>query len=97
MLRVSKKVMELVSLLNKEMELNKQPPKVIIFVKDRIIAFYLKKILEEQSNLRKENRHHFDDKKLLHAKYHVEMAMGPRGKNLVNRAYKSTKPSAMDN
>ena len=90
------KVKELVKLLNKEVAAKGKPPKVIIFVKDRIIAFYLKRILEQQSTMRREQPEFFNNGDLLDPRYHVEMAMGPKGKNLVNRAYKSTKPSGME-
>lgn len=61
-------------------------PKVIIFVKDRVVAEYLKNLLQKHVELSKEN----DSKKLLSSVYKVDMAMGPRGKNLVNKAYRST-------
>lgn len=93
-LRVSKKVGKLVEILNKEWKMStNKSPKVIIFVKDRIIAFYLKKILVEQASLRKENPEFMSDSRLLHKGYVVEMAMGPKGKNMINKAYKSTKPT----
>lgn len=34
---------------------------------------------------------HENDKRLLNTKYSVECAMGPQGRNLVNKAYRSTK------
>lgn len=34
---------------------------------------------------------HQHDKRLLNTKYSVECAMGPQGRNLVNKAYRSTK------
>lgn len=60
-------------------------------MKDRVIAQYLKAILQEQVKLRKESQP--NNANLLDARYAVDMAMGPRGKNLVNKAYKSTKPA----
>lgn len=63
-------------------------PKVIIFVKDRVVAQYLKNILEEQVELRSKNPNQQD---YLDSRYRVSMAMGPRGKNLVNKAFRSTK------
>lgn len=42
---VSNKVKKLIRLLNKEVEDNNEPPKVIIFVKDRVVAEYLKRNL----------------------------------------------------
>ena len=48
---VSKKVKKLIELLNKYAMDHKRKPKVIIFVKDRIVAEYLKKILQQQLNL----------------------------------------------
>lgn len=68
-------------------------PKVIIFVKDRIVAEYLKKLLQKHKELRKI---YPTDTTLLRQEYEVDMAMGPRGKNLVNKAFRSTKSNDKD-
>lgn len=86
---VSNKVKRLIQILNGEVNKKlKTVPKVIIFVKDRVVAHYLKSILEKQTQLRSKFKHLTD---LLDPLYNVSMAMGPRGKNLVNKAFKSTK------
>jgi hypothetical protein len=63
--------------------------KTIIFVKDRSVAVYLKKILSGEIR-------DIDPKSKFKAyldknKFRVDFAMGPKSKNLVNKAYKSTK------
>ena len=78
----------LIHLLNKEIQDTKKVPKVIIFVKDRVVAQYLKNILELQVEKRKDDPSRED---YLDSRYRVSMAMGPRGKNLVNKAFRSTK------
>ena len=77
---------KLIQILNEQVKGGKKVPKVIIFVKDRVVAEYLKNLLQKHVELSKEN----DSKKLLSSVYKVDMAMGPRGKNLVNKAYRST-------
>lgn len=63
---------------------------MIIFVKDRVVAQYLRNILEKQIEHRSRPEHR-DNTNLLDPAYRVAMAMGPRGKNLVNKAFRSTK------
>lgn len=65
-------------------------PKVIIFVKDRVVAEYLHKILKsmlDKSRLKENHSNHL----LLESGYQVAVAMSPKGKNLLNRAYNSLK------
>lgn len=64
--------------------------KTIIFVKDRSVAVYLKKILSGE--YRESDRKWFDKSiSLDRKKFRIGFAMGPRTNNLVNKAYKSTK------
>jgi hypothetical protein len=86
-------VKRLITILNKEIVNGAKliVPKVIIFVKDRIVAQYLKNILQKQTEIRGTSEP--NNNKLLSHHYKVDMAMGPRGKNLLNKAYKSTKTS----
>lgn len=67
--------------------------KIIIFVKDRVVAEYLKKILQKQIEIQENlmNTTGQTDSNLLSLSYRVDMAMGPQGKNLINKAYRSTK------
>ena len=44
-LNVSAKVKRLIQILNEESSQSKKMPKVIVFVKDRVVAEYLNKIL----------------------------------------------------
>lgn len=44
---VSNKVKKLIKLLNREVDANQEAPKVIIFVKDRVVAEYLKRNLNK--------------------------------------------------
>lgn len=89
---VSNKVKRLVDILNQRI-VDDQPPKVIIFVKDRVVAKYLQKILKRHLELREEG---YVDGELLSQLYKVDVAMGPQGKNLVNKAYRSTKGSSSE-
>ena len=65
-------------------------PKVIIFVKDRVVATYLHKILSSMVEMAKlpENE---NNSRLLFQGYCVAVAMSPKGKNLLNKAYSSFK------
>jgi len=95
---VSNKVKRLVQILNQRI-VAEQPPKVIIFVKDRVVAKYLQKILKSHVELRgaqREKGASFIDDELLSQLYKVDVAMGPQGKNLVNKAYRSTKGSSSE-
>lgn len=95
---VSNKVKRLVHILNQRI-VDDQPPKVIIFVKDRVVAKYLQKILKRHVELRGrqgEKGESSVDDELLSQLYKVDVAMGPQGKNLVNKAYRSTKGSSSE-
>ena len=83
----------MIELLNKYAMDQKRKPKVIIFVKDRIVAEYLKKILQQQLNLNSsgEYKDHYLSSSLLSTVYKVDMAMGPQGRNQINKAVRSTK------
>ena len=63
------------------------------------MAKYLQKILKRHVELREEQiekgENSFDDE-LLSQLYKVDVAMGPQGKNLVNKAYRSTKGSSSE-
>lgn len=75
-----------------EKQNNGNQPKTIIFVKDRSVAVYLKKILNGSSEIREQDRKYFEAEELLDTKkFRIGFAMGPKSKNLVNKAYKSTK------
>ena len=62
-------------------------------MKDRVVADYLNKILTKQLEIQKNLKETTEktDPNLLSLKYRVDMAMGPQGKNLINKAYRSTK------
>ena len=93
-LEVSQKVKKLIEILNNyAMNADKRKPKVIIFVKDRIVAEYLKKILQHQLNLHTSGdyRDNMERSNLLSPIYRVDMAMGPQGRNQINKAVRSTK------
>ena len=87
---ISNKIRKLIAILNKEAEEKKQSelPKVIIFVKDRVVAHYLQKILVQMTEYQKENGLNAE---YLDPKYIVAVAMSPKGKNLLNKAYSSFK------
>ena len=92
MQETSKKIKKLVRLLNeKAMEGDrKRHPKVIIFVKDRVVAEYLHKILKAMLEKSKKPEN-YKNHQLLEKGYYVAVAMSPKGKNLLNRAYNSLK------
>lgn len=95
-LNVSEKVKRLIRILNEESRQSSRMPKVIVFVKDRVVAEYLNKILNTNIELRRRYAAHqlknkVDEQELLDERYVVSVAMSPKGKNLVNRAYRSTR------
>lgn len=63
-------------------------PKVIIFVKDRVVAHYLQRILNEMTEQSKRPENAANSELLYHG-YTVAVAMSPKGKNLLNKAYSS--------
>lgn len=81
MKEVSGKVSQLISILSSEYDLNPRL-KAIIFVKDRSVATYLKKILDYELA-----RAGGD----LMTKLRCNFAIGFQGKSLTNKAYRSTK------
>lgn len=88
-------------ILNQESELNQRMPKVIVFVKDRVVAQYLNKILNTSIELRKllmagQMGKVLDPTEQLDERYVVSVAMSPKGKNLVNKAYRSTRSVQQD-
>lgn len=93
---MSEKVKRLISILNDASKQSSRMPKVIVFVKDRVVAEYLNKILNTNIELRKrfnsgQLKDKVDEQELLDERYVVSMAMSPKGRNLVNRAYRSTR------
>ena len=87
---LSNKVKKLIQILH-QASVNKGPlPKVIIFVKDRVVAAYLHKILVGMGEAAK-LPHNENNSKLLFQGYVVAVAMSPKGKNLLNKAYSSFK------
>ena len=91
---LSDKVLQLIDILKESYKTFKKQngcePKTIIFVKDRSVAVYLKKILNGE--FRKEDNKYFVKSNLIDTnKFRIGFAMGPNSKNLVNRAFKSTK------
>jgi hypothetical protein len=87
-LKTSKKVKELIKILN---EIKDDNPKIIIFVKDRVVAEYLKRLLLKHVELSRKGRKVDHPDELLDHFYKIDMAMGPQGKNMVNKALKFTK------
>ena len=92
---ISNKVKKLVTILNSQTE-KSVLPKVIIFVKDRVVAHYLQRILNEMTERSKEPEN-AENSGLLYHGYTVAVAMSPKGKNLLNKAYSSfrTKNSSL--
>lgn len=83
------KVKRLINILN-DYNQKVAKPKIIIFVKDRVVAEYLKKVLENQILIRK-NAPADQHKEMLDPNYSVGMAMGSQGRNHLNKAYRSIK------
>jgi hypothetical protein len=86
MKEVSGKVSQLISILSSEYDVNPRL-KAIIFVKDRSVATYLKKILDYELA-----RAGGD----LASKLRCNFAIGFQGKSLTNKAYRSTKTDDED-
>lgn len=84
LLKVSKKARGLVRILNKELQASEgEIPRVIVFVKDRIIACQLKALLEEHIAHARANPGNAEN--ILSCRYKVEMAMGQSKVNHYNR------------
>lgn len=91
---VSDKITVLIDMLN-ESHAAKNDVKTIIFVKDRSVAVYLKKLLQGDENGGKGEANNDTSRNgFLHGlldkdKFKIGFAMGFKAKNIVNRAYKS--------